>query len=251
MSCLRHGVLVLLCWAASSAQAAVSLAGTRLIFDGSFREASIQASNRGEHEVLIQTWLSAPHESDETPRDQRSVLPFVVTPHFSHLPAGGKQLLRVLYQGSGMPMDRESLLHLYVLEVPRRREGNNQLNIAVRQRINVFYRPPALSGDPADTALRLGWSLVDDGAALQVSNPTSYHATLQTVKLDDIALSDYLLLEPGGRFAMPLPAGERRVQPQTFSFKALTDYGGQRTYCMRLNGRMPFTPDPIQLQEEC
>ncbi|WP_404823572.1 fimbrial biogenesis chaperone [Pseudomonas capsici] len=242
---LRRMIFALLCWASGNAQAVVSLAGTRLIFEGAFREASIQASNPGEHDVLIQVWLSAPQDSDETAREQRTVLPFVVTPHFSRLPAGARQELRVLYHGTGMPEDRESLLHLYVLEVPRRREGINQLNIAVRQRINVFYRPSGLPGDPAETVGRLGWSLTDD--AVRVSNPTPYHATLQAVKLDDFLLSDYLLLEPGARLELPMP---RRARPQVFSFKGLTDYGGQRSYCTRLNGRMPFT-DTIPLQEEC
>ncbi|WP_374063385.1 MULTISPECIES: fimbrial biogenesis chaperone [Pseudomonas syringae group] len=242
----RNGLVVLLCWACGSVQAAVSLAGTRLIFDGAFREATIQTSNPGEHEVLVQAWLSAPQDSDETPREQRTVLPFAITPHFFHLPSAGKQELRVLYQGAGMPEDRESLLHLYVLEVPRRREGSNQLNIAVRQRINVFYRPPGLQGDPAETAQRLSWNLADE--EVQVRNPTPYHVTLQTVRLGDLLLSDYLLLEPGARLELPVP---RRIQPQIFSFKALTDYGAQRAYCTRLKGRMPFTPDSIKLQEEC
>ncbi|WP_407681815.1 fimbrial biogenesis chaperone [Pseudomonas lijiangensis] len=242
---LRCGVFALFCWASSTVQAVVSLAGTRLIFDGAFREASIQASNLSEHEVLIQAWLSAPRDTDETPREQRTVLPFVVTPHFSRLPAGGKQELRVLYQGTGLPEDRESLLHLYVLEIPPRREGSNQLNIAVRQRINVFYRPPGLPGDPAETVVRLGWSLTED--AVRVSNPTPYHATLQAVKLDEFLLSDYLLLEPGAGLELPMP---RRPRPEVFSFKSLTDYGGQRSHCTRLNGRMPFT-DSIPLQEEC
>lgn len=127
-----------------AAQGAVSLSGTRLVFDGQYREVTLEVRNRGTSEALVQAWLSDAAD-DDTPGELRKALPFVVTPPLSRLPVGGRQALRVLYQGTGMPQKHESLLHLYVLEIPRRQDGAGQLNIAVRQRINVFYRPPALT----------------------------------------------------------------------------------------------------------
>lgn len=128
-----------------AAQGAVSLSGTRLIFDGQYREVTLEVRNRGTSEALVQAWLSDAADDDDTPDELRKALSFVVTPPLSRLAVGGRQALRVLYQGTGMPQNYESLLHLYVLEIPRRQDGAGQLNIAVRQRINVFYRPPALT----------------------------------------------------------------------------------------------------------
>jgi P pilus assembly chaperone PapD len=135
-----------------------------------------------------------------------------------------------------MPQDRESLLHLYVLEIPRRVEGQNQLSIAIRQRINVFYRPDGLPGDPALTASRLHWRWSAKGA-LQVSNPTAFHASLQDLKLDGIELDDYLLLAPGAshEFALSAPPG------QHLRFSALTDYGAPLAYCAPVNRRESFS----------
>ncbi|RMO69670.1 Fimbral chaperone protein [Pseudomonas syringae pv. primulae] len=142
---VRRLLVVLLLASSVAAQGAISLSGTRLIFDGRYHEASIEVRNRGKAEALLQTWLSdARDDGDRLPAERRS-LPFVVTPPLTRLAAGDRQVLRVLYQGAGMPQERESLLHLYVLEVPRRQNGVRQLNIAVRQRINVFYRPPGLT----------------------------------------------------------------------------------------------------------
>lgn len=128
-----------------AAHGAVSLSGTRLVFDGRYREVTLEVRNRGKSEALLQAWLSDAADDDDTPGELSKALPFVVTPPLSRLPVGGRQTLRVLYQGTGMPQKHESLLHLYVLEIPRRQDGAGQLNIAVRQRINVFYRPPALT----------------------------------------------------------------------------------------------------------
>lgn len=219
-----------------SALATVSLSGTRLIFDGRFREASLHVINRSKHPVLVQAWLAEPANVDGDPDAAGSDLPFVLTPHLSHLEQGARRTLRVLYQGQGMAQDVESLLHFYVLEIPRRVQGSNLLSIAIRQRINLFYRPPGLTDNPADTPYRLRWTLAKNGAeqaSLTVSNPTSYHAALQDVQLGGLAVSEYLLLAPGASHVMPAPVISGSAG---LSFKALNDYGGVRAFCAPGNG---------------
>lgn len=238
--------------AASVAQASVSLSGTRLVFDGRYPEATLQATNRGAHEVLIQTRLSDARDDDDTPFEQRQAVPFAVTPHLQRLAPGSRQTLRIFYQGEGMPVGRESLLHLYVTQVPRRTSGEAQLTIAIRQRINVFFRPAGLEGDPALTAETLRWSLSRSdphGPTLQVINPTPYHAALQAVYLDGVRVTESQMLAPGARHYWPLSDPGLGLR-----FKALTDYGGQRDYCARLdpatasNARLR---ESTQLQESC
>lgn len=227
-----------------SAHGAVSLSGTRLVFDGRFPEASIEARNRSDHEVLLQVWLKDPRHDDDAPD---ATVPFVVTPHLVQLPARGREQLRLLYQGQGMPEDRESLLHLYVLEIPRRVDGARQLSIALRQRINVFYRPRGLASDPALTAESLLWQR-SGRDSLHLRNPTPFYAALQDVRLGAVALSDYLLLAPGASHDWPLPANTAVAH---LSFKALTDYGGQRGYCARLANSTTSVQSFQHDKEEC
>lgn len=231
----RHAcpLAIALCAAMSGAHASVALSGTRLIFDGRNREAAIEATNRGAHDVLIQTRLSAPEDDDDTPLAQRRALPFVITTHLQRLAPGGKQTLRVLYQGEGMPPDRESLVHLYVTHVPRRSEGVNQLNIAIRQRLNLFYRPPGLEGDPALAAETLRWSVSSEPGTptLQVSNPSRYHVSLQRLALDAGQVTESLLIAPGALHRWPLSSP---ISASRLSFQALTDYGAPRDYCVTL-----------------
>lgn len=230
------GTLLLCLLFVGNSQAAVSLAGTRLIFDGRFREASIEASNTGDQEVLLQAWLS---DADEHAASDPDDLPFAVTPHLVRLPARGKQSLRVLYEGLGMPVERESLLHLYVMDIPRRSDAQQQLTIAVRQRLNVFYRPAGLSGDPAEAAQALTWHLGTGPGGelrLQVRNPTPFHVSLLALQFDGQHVRDDWLIKPGETKAMPL---HEVVGSGRLSFRALTDYGGQRAYCADLNADKP------------
>jgi len=232
-------------WAAAAvisgqAHAVVSLTGTRLVFDGRFHEASIEITNHDRTEALVQAWL-------ENPRAQEvgaGHLPFVVTPHLVQLPTQGRQMLRILYEGIGVPSDRESLLHLYVLQVPRRSEARQQLNIAVRQRINVFYRPVGLAGDPADAAQGLVWQWSQsDRPSIDVRNPTPFHVSLHNVSISGLALREDLMIGPFSQHRLPLPAGATAA-PGPLNFTALTDYGGSRPFCADPEPDAPFNARP-------
>lgn len=225
------------------AQGAVSLSGTRLIFDGRDNEATIEVSNRSDAEALIQAWLDAPRGDDQSGDGRAADLPFALTPHLVRLPAKGKQTLRLLYEGIGMPQDRESMLHLFVLEIPRRSPAVQQLSIAIRQRINVFYRPAGMTGDPADAAQTLLWQREASASdRLSVRNPTPYHVSLLDLRLNGIEVADHRLLAPFSDASLPLPVlGTKVPVPFILSFKAMTDYGGQRDYCAPLQGGQPFT----------
>lgn len=262
---------VVLAMISGIAQGAVSLSGTRLIFDGRYNEATIEVSNRSDAETLIQAWLDAPHADDQPGHDQPGVaraadLPFALTPHLVRMQAKGKQTLRLLYEGVGMPQDRESMLHLFVLEIPRRSPAAQQLSIAIRQRINVFYRPAGLSGDPADAAQTLLWQRAPSlNATLSVRNPTPYHVSLQDLRVNGIEVADYRLLAPFSDASLTLPVPDTKVAtelgmegkvPDTLSFKAMTDYGGQRDYCAPFQAGQPFnvplrTPDSHSLIGKC
>lgn len=223
-------------------EGAVALSGTRLIFDGRYDEATLDVINRGDSEALIQTWLDAPTADDGNVQIKPAELPFAVTPHLARMPAQGRQTLRLLYEGIGMPKDRESLLHLLVLEIPRRSQAAQQMNIAIRQRINVFYRPVGLSGDPADAPQQLTWQrLPPASSVLSVRNPTPYHVSLHALRINGIDVADYRLLTPFSDAALSLPATYAEHDGlQTLTFKALTDYGGQREYCAPFQGTESF-----------
>lgn len=241
---IRFMLFLAVLLSAAHAPAAVSLSGTRLIFDGRFSEASLQVLNRSDHEVLIQAWLSPADNLEGSPQQSAADLPFVLTPHLSRLDPKARQTLRVLYQGQGLPQDAESLMHLYVLEIPRKVAGANQLSIAIRQRINVFFRPPGLTDDPLQTAHRLRWTLAN--TALRVSNPTSFHAAIQDVRLGGVVASDYLLLAPGASHEMSVAASSGSAD---LSFQALTDYGGTRNYCAQATGDQSNTTE--YRQKDC
>lgn len=158
------GLLTLL--VATQVAASISLSSTRIVFDGDHKEANITVRN-GNQDVLIQSWVDA---SDA----QANAAPFAVTPPLARIFAKEQQLLRILYEGAGMPTDRESVVWLNVQEIPQAATTENTLQLAVRQRIKIFFRPAGLPGSALVAPTQLEWQLVKRGAEslLTVKNPT-------------------------------------------------------------------------------
>ena len=223
------GLLTLLM--ATQAAASISLSATRIVFDGDHKEANITVRN-GNQDVLIQSWV-------DTSDAQDSAAPFAVTPPLARIFAKEQQLLRVLYQGAGMPTDRESVVWLNVQEIPQAAASDNTLQLAVRQRIKIFFRPSGLPGDALSAPAQLEWQLVkrDIGSVLTVKNPTLYHVSMADIKLQagqqtELA-ADSTMIAPGAEKQFSIKQLSRQDSVQ-LSFSSINDYGAQDKYSAQL-----------------
>ncbi|AKS09187.1 molecular chaperone [Pseudomonas trivialis] len=214
---------------AAQAAASISLNATRIVFDGDHKEANITVRN-GNQDVLIQSWVD---RNDAT----GSRAPFAVTPPLARVFAKEQQLLRILYEGAGMPTDRESVVWLNVQEIPKSSATENTLQLAIRQRIKIFYRPAGLPGSALQAPAQLEWTLTRHGAQtlLNVKNPTLYHVSMADIKVQAQLASDSTMVAPGEekQFALNGPAPSGVVQ---LSFSSINDYGAQNHYTASLAG---------------
>jgi chaperone protein EcpD len=171
--------------AAPRASAGVVITGTRVVYLAVKHEVTIDVHNPGETPSLVQAWLDA---GDPHAKPGESKVPFVMTPPLFRLDPSKSQSLRLVYTHDPLPADRESLFWLNVLDIPPRAGTNpdlpNQLELAFKHRMKVFFRPAGLSGSAADAPAQLKWKLqYKDGklVAIQASNPTAYHVSLTQI----------------------------------------------------------------------
>ena len=215
---------------AAQAHAGIVLNTTRLIYPASNKEVSLIVHNTGTSDILAQSWLEGGTDSvsPDTP-------PFAVTPPLARMAGDAKQLIRVMYSGEGLASDRESVLWLNVQEIPQA-ANENELQIAIRQRIKVFYRPQGLVEDPLKAAQALQWRV--SGGFIEVSNPGPYHVSM--IKLEArknghvMFQEDSRMLAPRQRIQLPLghsaPGG-----PVELSFISINDFGAQEPYHARVS----------------
>lgn len=207
---------------APCAQATVKIEGTRLIYFGQYKEASINIVNQSSSELAVQSWVT--REDD----DATSPVPFAVVQPLVRLDAQQHHLLRILYAGAGLPSDVESMFLLNVMEIPLKPEAADSVQFAVRQRLKLFYRPAGLAGSSSEAVPQLVWSRTD-GQTLTVTNPSAFHLSLVDVQVDKggqvQVLDDYLLLKPGERKVFstqaPISVGSQ------INFTEITDIGLQ------------------------
>ena len=174
------------------AQASVVITGTRIIYPAPAREVSVQIKNVGAVPALVQVWLDRGDDSAQ-PGSAAAQTPFVLTPPIARLEPKRGQTIRLVYSGEEiLPADRESLFYFNLLDIPPKPTDaseqvaeRNMLQLAVRSRLKLFYRPEALKKLSSDAAWKqLVWRVVTDkngAVALELENPSPFHVNVQRV----------------------------------------------------------------------
>jgi P pilus assembly chaperone PapD len=207
----------------SYASAAISLSATRLIYGERDRESSISVINTGEQDVMIQSWLENNDNNMLPP-------PFAVTPPLAKLNSKERQLLRVLFQGQGLPKDKESVFWLNVQEIPQMVDGGkNVLQLALLQRVKLFYRPVGLIGDANAAPQQLKIRLIN--SQLELHNPTPYHINMVNFKQGGNEV-DVPMIGPGERVSLPVKNINSHGR---FSIATVNDHGAIVTHQANLS----------------
>lgn len=198
----------------SAANAGVIIGGTRVIYDGNKKEASISVNNPDGTPYLIQSWI-------ETQNGGAEKAPFVITPPLYRLDSNQQNVERIILAGS-VAQDKESLYWLNIKAIPAAPKKDNTLQIAVKTRIKLIYRPADLKGTtPEEKAESLTWSVA--GNQLQVTNPSSYVINFNEIKVGGKKLDDVSYVLPGATARFTMPKG---VSGGNMTFTVINDYGG-------------------------
>lgn len=220
------------------AYSAVAIEGTRIIFEGGKKEQVVRINNRDETQpALIQVWAD---DGIDVNNINNPKLPFVITPPISRIEPGKGQSIRVIYNGTTLPQDKESVYYFNVLEIPPENPDSKnmaqRLDIAFKTRIKLFYRPEGLLKGSGGVRLDdLKWSVVNipgKGTALKAENPSPYFISVVAIK----AKINGKETELRGNMLAPMSSEvytQNDSQPQLngsiadFTYAIMNDYGAQ------------------------
>lgn len=179
---LLAGAFAAVC--APLAQAGVTIDGTRVIYPAGEREVTIKLNNEGNTPSLMQIWVD---RGDIKSQPQNADAPFLVTPPIFRLDPAKSQSVRLAFTGEKLPQDRESLFWFNAMEVPPLPKANELsfMQVAVRSRLKLFYRPAGLPGDLPSAVKQVNWTVVAvaGGYALRGQNPSPYHVSFSALNL--------------------------------------------------------------------
>lgn len=190
------------------------LGGTRIIYEEGKKEVSIDIENKGSAPYLIQSWVEN--------KDGVKTGDFLVTPPLFRLDGDKKNALRIFNLSKELPSDRESLFFLNAKSIPGGEPGNNTLQIAIRNRLKLIYRPGSLQKErPENRTEELTWKRI--GNQLKVTNPTPYYQNFMFIKINDkdIEMKDKNYAAPFTDTWFDIGA----INGNQISWKIINDYG--------------------------
>jgi len=232
---IRAAAVALLaaCTLAPAAQASVLIGGTRVILPAKEGEVTLRLTNENDAPALVQAWIDT-GDAKSTPDTVDT--PFLITPPMFRMEAHRDQNLRILYTREPLPADRESLFWLNVLDVPpkpadRGPDNSNYLQLAVRSRLKLFFRPEGLQGDPLKAPGQLVFHA--NGGALVVNNPTEFHVTLTDVVLEiggkSVAVEGGMVA-PKSELRLPMTGASTAAAGTAVRFNAINDFGAPSAF---------------------
>lgn len=208
-----------------SSFAGVSLDKTRIVFNESDKNQSINIINDSDKLYLVQNTILVDHANAQS----EAVTQFVTVPPLARLEKNSRNAIRILPKDfSKLPADRESIFYFVVNLIPEGKKIKNNdndiaanFNIATRIIIKVFYWPASVAGDADKLAGSLSFST--DGKRLTIKNPSGYFYTLEYLNLDgkDYHADRAPMVPPFSSVSLPVSGKINQVE-----WRVINDLGG-------------------------
>ncbi|PKH20863.1 pilus assembly protein [Enterobacterales bacterium CwR94] len=231
----------------ATANAAMTISGTRIIFPGTQNEVNVRTNNKGDAPALVQVWV------DEGKKDanlNNVKVPFIVTPPVYRVEPGKGQSIRMIYNGMALPQDKESVFWFNLLEIPPKSKNTSEqrLELAFRTRIKIFYRPTALMKSSSEAERdKLQWESMFDplrGMGIKVTNPTNYYFSFDSGSVMSVGRKIALNVDmiPPGQNRIFYPANKIKSGEaiSALEYKMINDYGATVTVKMHSVGTKGF-----------
>lgn len=209
--------LVLL--SASSTQAAISIDRTRVILLGDEKSSPVNVINHSKTlPYLAQVWL-------ENEAGEKISSPLTALPPLQRIEKDSTVQVRVtpLTEAANLPQDRESLFFFSLQEIPPKSDKANVIQLALRIKVKVFYRPASLK-PLAEKIWQEEVRLEPGRQGLKLVNPTPFFVILPEVmvgKTSQLAENEAVMLRPKGEVTLPAI----KPQQQKITLKYINDYG--------------------------
>ncbi|MGP0901235.1 fimbria/pilus periplasmic chaperone [Serratia sp. CY52157] len=209
---------------APTAQAAIALDRTRVIFDGGVQSVSLSVSNQNKQlPYLAQGWL-------EDEQGNKIQSPLTVLPPVQRIEPGKPSQVKIqaLPAAKMLPQDRETLYYFNLREIPPKSNKPNSLQIALQTRIKLFYRPAAIAPERNAAPWQEQLTLSKQGDKYVVNNPTPYYVTLVDAAsrkgIEGAKGFEPLMVPPKGSLPLTVSAGSVGNSPV---LTYINDYGGR------------------------
>ncbi len=218
--------------------AGVTITGTRIIFPSDKQSVTVQLSNPLSIPALVQGWLD---NGDPKTIPEANEVPFILTPPLVQIEPKKGQMIRLIAKDvSKLPKDRESLFWFNILDIPPAVEDvaeQNKLQVSVRSRIKLIYRPINLGMNQEKAFSAIKFKYLPESKKIQVNNPTPYFISFYDVVLknekntEKFTYTDPLMIAP---YESETFIAKINFDPTQVEFNLINDYGSNQFYNFKI-----------------
>ena len=209
------------------ANASVVMTGTRVIYPAQAQEKVVQLTSQDSYPNLVQMWVDSGNPEATA---QTAEAPFIVSPQVFRMNPNAGQVVRVVFTGSNLPKDRESLYYLSFLQA-------NKLLLSVSSRMKLFYRPQGLAGDPENLSKSLDFKV--QGHSIITTNNSGYFAIVRNAQVVSQGKKQPLktaeIVAPLSQAQWTLPAGTNARAGDSLQLTLVNDFGADVTTVVPLH----------------
>ncbi|EKI0254623.1 molecular chaperone [Enterobacter asburiae] len=200
--------------------------GTRVLYPENNKEVIVQLINTGDAPALVQSWID---DGDINSTPETAKVPFLLSPPVVKVNEHNGQQLRIKKLPANLPADRESVFFLNVLDIPPKPENvqnQNTVQLAIKSRIKMFYRPAALTGTLDDATKKL--TLIASGKQFRIVNESPFHITVANISQGKTKLlQESPMVSPFGQLTVATKNAVTRGQ--TYQLMYVDDLGAYKT----------------------
>ena len=204
---------------ATQSQAAIQAMASRVIYSADEKAATLSIKNNAKLPYMAQIWLEPGMATDTSQK-----IPIIVTPPLLRLEPQKESALRFIYSGQGLPIDRESQYWINIQEIPPKPKEKNILQIAIRSKIKLFYRPESIKIQLPEAVKQLRW-FVQDGQ-LKLENKSPLHITIGEIQFNNSAPVSQLQQDMVAPFQTIKVLDSPPATTKNFAYTYINDYGG-------------------------
>lgn len=227
MSKLKFKILLLsnVLLVSFSVKSALTLDGTRYIYNGNTNAIPITVTNQADRLFGGQIWLEQTSDTND--------IPFAVMPNVFTLDKDAKQIVQLSVLDSvSLSQTQESMFWLNLQEVPSKDKGiivGNALVMAARIKVKLLYRPDSIKEERRHAEEKI--RLQKNGLSLMISNPTPYYFAIINVEGKQITNNNELtIFAPFSQLKLPFSDNK-----DTINFSAIDDWGAINRFSCQLS----------------
>jgi P pilus assembly chaperone PapD len=216
--------------------AGVTITGTRIIYPSNQKSVTVQLNNPLDQPAMIQAWLD---DGDPNSIPEADKIPFLLTPPLALIEGKKGQMLRLMSKNfEHLPQDRESLYWFNILDLPATHESDqnlNKLNISIRSRIKLFYRPTQLKFSQEKAFNSIQAQYEKKTQSLQIKNPSPYYLNFFSMVLnhekENFKYQEKLMIAPFSQESLKLNVN---FKPENMYVGLINDYGAPQFYNVQI-----------------